>query len=203
MDYKYDIAISFAEEDRNAALALALAFEMEGLTQVYYYPLNYRDTWGEDLKKKLDKIYSTEARYAVVLLSEWYLAKPLASLEMDAINKRIKSMKDTAYMLPVVLNTFPLDEHPEFTKFGYIEWNYRPKEIAAILRTALGKTIEQIKSDKVNIFYDYIVFNEVKINYKNMHIGDRGTVPLNKRPKKIKIEKSEFEGDFFHLGDSE
>ena len=54
--YKYDVAISFAEEDRNAALALALALEAIGFNKVYYYPEVQGLDWGAPLEKLLTKI---------------------------------------------------------------------------------------------------------------------------------------------------
>jgi len=35
-DYKYDVAISLAEENRNSVLALVLALEICGFKNVYY-----------------------------------------------------------------------------------------------------------------------------------------------------------------------
>jgi hypothetical protein len=55
--FKYEVAISFAEEDRNAAIALALALELAGFNHIYYYPDNLAATAGKTLIPELQKIF--------------------------------------------------------------------------------------------------------------------------------------------------
>lgn len=138
MEYKYDVAISFAEEDRNAALALALALEMEGVKNVYYYPLHYEETWGQQLKDKLTCLYSEQARYAVLLLSPWYFKKDMTAVELNAVRSRASKEKHIAYMLPVILDEECLKEAQEFTELGYVKWEYNPRTIASTLHKLLG-----------------------------------------------------------------
>ena len=60
MEYKYDVAISFAEEDRHVASEIKLALEIKGFKKVYYYPNERAATWGKELEKELENIYSTK-----------------------------------------------------------------------------------------------------------------------------------------------
>lgn len=75
-NYKYDIALSFAEEDRNIAVALARELGRKGIS-VYYYPDNIIETAGKQLSQKLTEIYTKDAKYAVVIVSDHYFKKSL------------------------------------------------------------------------------------------------------------------------------
>lgn len=151
--YNYDVAISFAEEDRNAALALALALEIRGFKKVYYYPNQRAATWGRELKIKLESIFSTEARYAIVLLSNNYfdMKKEYTPIELAAIKKRINEEVGIVYMLPVKLNINEnLEKHIDLSK-GYLNWQYNPKKIAGELIRCLGKPFPPPHKIKINI----------------------------------------------------
>lgn len=151
--YNYDVAISFAEEDRNAALALALALEIKGLKKVYYYPNQRAATWGTELKMKLENIFLTEARYAVVMLSNNYfdIKKEYTPIEFAAIKKRINEEVGIVYMLPIKLNTNEdLEKYIDLSK-GYLNWQYNPKRIAEELIRCLGKSFPPPKKIRINI----------------------------------------------------
>lgn len=146
--YKYDVAISFAEEDRTTALALALAFRLKNLN-AYYYPDKRADTLG-DLKENLKTIYRQEARYAVVILSPNYVnpAKEYVQVELAAIQSRMAEETDTVYMVPVKVdrcnngNADPM-QHPAFRGQTYLEWNDEPERIAELIWGMLGRKKEE------------------------------------------------------------
>jgi hypothetical protein len=137
--YKYDVAISFAEKDRNAALAMALALELNGFENVYYYPDQLAETTGKGLLTALEKIYSNECKYIVLLLSDKYLKGKTSKEELRFIYERIKKNKYLVCAIPVklhkelILSKFPLLK--EITK---IDWDYNPKRVAKILEKNFG-----------------------------------------------------------------
>lgn len=149
-EYTYDVAISFAEQDRNAALALSLALEMQEYRKVYYYPDHLSDTVGRELKEKLTEIYSKEARFAIVLLSKHYFKKEFTKVEFNAIMTRVKN-ETAVYMIPVVLPSFNPelleDELKDIKSMGYVHWNYNPKNVAAIMKKVLGKPPEKLRQE--------------------------------------------------------
>jgi TIR domain len=152
-EYQYDVAISFAEEDRNAALALALALEIACFKKVYYYPDKRASTWGRELSNELTKIYLHEARYVVPLLSKYYFDenKIYAKVERQAIKKRITVDPDKVFVLPIVLDSIKADKYSDLFNLGYINWDYKPKAIAAQLNEVFGKTVhayENMKPEK-------------------------------------------------------
>ncbi len=155
-EYKYDVAISFAEEDRNAALALSLALEMYGFKSIYYYPEKRAATWGSDLKNSLSKTYETEARYSIILLSDHYFDKKKVypKIEFNAIEKRSNRQPGIVYMLPVKLdNSRRYEAYHLLAGKAYLEWNYNPKEIAQVVKELLGKKHDNIFQKKESLLY--------------------------------------------------
>jgi hypothetical protein len=148
--YTYDVAISFAEQDRNAALALSLALEMQGFPKVYYYPDHLSDTVGRELKEKLTEIYSKEARFSIVLLSKHYFKKEFTKVEFNAIMTRVKN-ETAVYMIPVVLPSFNPelleDKLKDIKNMGYVQWNHNPKNVAGIMKKVLGKSPENLRQE--------------------------------------------------------
>ena len=139
-DFKYDIAISFAEEDRNIAVALECAFELKGIKS-FYYPECSSETTGHDLRMKLPQLYKEEARYAVVILSERYMRKPFCKLELQAIQDRING-QNSPYLVLIksddkVAKDVDLPEH-----FAHIKWDYNPKEISSTVWKMLNKQVK-------------------------------------------------------------
>jgi formylglycine-generating enzyme len=151
--YPYNIALSFAEEDHDAALALKLALEAINVSKVYYYPEHTQATWGKPLAEQLSKIYSKEARYAVVFLSKHYFKKPFTNIEFEAIQKRKKQEAPNVYMLPILIGKDTELGHPELEGLTYIQWEHNPKAIAHTISLLLGKTEEAILADKRLVMY--------------------------------------------------
>jgi hypothetical protein len=144
---KYDIAISFADEDRNAALAIALALKAKGFQSVYYYPDELHQTIGQPLEKKITSIYSTGSKFVIVLLSDAYAQKGYTQIELEAIRARMKNNPDQVFMLPVLVTDKIIDKYPDLAGIGYLEWNYDPKKIAKNLkRIFTAGSVSQLKN---------------------------------------------------------
>lgn len=142
--YKYDVAVSFAEEDRNAALALSLAFEIVGVKKIFYYPDRRLDKIGESTGEALNRIFRYEARYAVALWSTHYFSpeKKYVGIEMNAIRNRMHEDKSTHFMIPVKLHEDLIIEDEELSNINYFPWNYDPKSLARDLHKLLGSEID-------------------------------------------------------------
>jgi hypothetical protein len=95
----YDIAISFAGEDRSQAERLAQMLILRGLT-VFYDDFEKADLWGKDLFQHLQKIYRDSARYCIVLISKHYTRKPWTNHELRQAQERALK-ENTEYILPV------------------------------------------------------------------------------------------------------
>lgn len=143
--YNYDVAISFAEEDRDSALSLALALKAEGL-KAYYYPTNYVETWGTNLVEKLESIYSQEAQYAVILFSKYYLKeeKTFTKIELEAIHKRMDENSDIVYLLPIKLDKdISLSSFPYLEELTFLQWDHDAEKIADAIKKLIGKELRE------------------------------------------------------------
>lgn len=100
-EYEYDVAISFAGEDREIVSELVKALEERGI-EVFY---DFNDTarlWGKDLEIELAQIYSQEARFMVVCLSSQYPIKDWTRFELE-IGRRASAKRMSDYLLPIRL----------------------------------------------------------------------------------------------------
>lgn len=134
-DTTFDVALSFAGEDRPAAEALAEACKARGLT--VFYDLYERATlWGKDLYQHLANVYSNNARFCVVFVSEHHVRKLWTKHELKAAQSRAFRAPQE-YILPIRLDGTTLPGLPETV--GYLEWSSTsPAEVAELLATKLG-----------------------------------------------------------------
>jgi hypothetical protein len=72
--FQYDVALSFAGEDRSVAEALAQALRDSG-ARVFYDRYEQATLWGKDLYQHLQTVYRDTARYCVVFVSAAYARK--------------------------------------------------------------------------------------------------------------------------------
>ncbi len=72
--YQYEVALSFAGENRGFAESVATALQVEDV-EVFYDDFYAADLWGEDLSDKLRQIYFADSRYCIMILSDHYIQK--------------------------------------------------------------------------------------------------------------------------------
>jgi TIR domain len=95
----YDIALSFAGEDRKHADALNRALTGRGV-KVFYDADVEHDLWGRNLYDYLDEVYRKRARYCIVFVSAAYAQKMWTSHERRSAQARALQ-ENEAYILPV------------------------------------------------------------------------------------------------------
>jgi hypothetical protein len=101
-DYIYDVALSFAGEDRAVVMEFVAELKQRGL-DVFYDFDQQAQLWGQDLRKKLAEVYANEALYMVVFLSEHYPEKDWPNFEF-AVGKDAAAKRTAEYLLPVRLD---------------------------------------------------------------------------------------------------
>lgn len=99
----FDIALSFAGEDRATAQRLARALGRKGLI-VFYDDDQQADLLGENLTEYLSEIYKNRSRFCIVLVSTHYVKKRWTRLEWRAAQARAFNNFDDAYILPIRLD---------------------------------------------------------------------------------------------------
>jgi hypothetical protein len=100
--FQYDVALSFAGEDRTVAEALAQVL-VDARVRVFYDKYEEATLWGKDLYQHLQAVYRDTARYCVVLVSNAYARKFWTRHELRQAQER--AFRDRQeYILPLRLD---------------------------------------------------------------------------------------------------
>lgn len=84
---KYDIALSFAGEDRDYVAEVAISLKKKGIS-VFYDVFDEVNLWGKDLYVYLSNIYKNEAKYTVIFISKYYNEKLWTNHERQSMQAR-------------------------------------------------------------------------------------------------------------------
>ena len=114
----YDVAISFAGEDRRHARSLADELVRRGVS-VFYDEFERPRLWGRDLYTYLVDIYQNRACFCVAFLSKHYAKKLWASHERKAAQARA-FQEQGEYLLPIRLDGTEIPGMLPTT--GYLTW---------------------------------------------------------------------------------
>jgi TIR domain len=114
--FSFDVALSFASEDRRRAEKLEELLRAEGL-RVYFDGGKQSDLWGKRLRRRLADVYTKESKYCVILVSEHYQKKRWIIYEWTLLRRRLRQelpgRRDDPAVLPVKLDDTNLDHLPE------------------------------------------------------------------------------------------
>ncbi|MDD4894785.1 MAG: TIR domain-containing protein, partial [Candidatus Omnitrophica bacterium] len=134
-DYQFDIALSFAGEDRVYPEEVAKILESRRI-KVYYDRFNQADVWGKNLPEHFDEIYRKQAQYCVMFISEHYARKVWPNFEKRSALAR--EVIEAGYILPVRFDDTDILGLPPSK--AYIDLHqYTPVQLAKLIMEKLGK----------------------------------------------------------------
>jgi phage FluMu protein Com len=119
---EYDIAVSFAGEDRPVVEKYVNALSTRDI-KVFYDKYEKSELWGKDLYIRLIDVYKNKARYCVIFISHHYAEKLWTNHERKAAQARAFKDNET-YILPVKLDDTELPGIHETV--GYIDLRQTP-----------------------------------------------------------------------------
>lgn len=96
--YEFDVALSFAGENRDYVAQVAHALNDRGV-RVFYDDFREAELWGKDLYLYFREIYFKKARFTVMFASEAYARKAWPSHERASAQARALTA-DAEYILP-------------------------------------------------------------------------------------------------------
>lgn len=105
MNYRYEVALSFAGENRLFADAVAKGLRKAGVN-VFYDDFYAEELWGEDLAVKLREVYHSSSQFCIMIISKHYVDKMWPSHERQQAIERMIRERGKAYVLPVRLDGF-------------------------------------------------------------------------------------------------
>jgi hypothetical protein len=131
---KYDVALSFAGEDRDYVEQVAEA--LKGRLRVFYDKYEAVELWGKDLGDHLDYVYRQASRYCVIFASVHYERKVWTNHERKSAQSQAIQANEE-YVLPVRLDD---TEIPGIRPtVGYIDAGaVTPGELADMIVTKVG-----------------------------------------------------------------
>lgn len=118
--YKYDIAISYAGEQKIIAEKIATVLKKDNIN-VFYDKHEKANLWGLDLATHLQKVYSKEAKFCIMLISNDYKEKAWPNHEKAAAIERYITEK-RHYILPILIDDDAWVEGLPKT-ISYFKWN--------------------------------------------------------------------------------
>jgi hypothetical protein len=115
--YKYEIALSFAGQDREYVSKVAELLKNSGI-RVFYDEFEQVDLWGKDLYSHLYDVYQNQAQYTVMFVSKHYAANLWTNHERKSAQAR--AFEDSKeYILPARFDE--TDIPGIFPTVGYID----------------------------------------------------------------------------------
>lgn len=139
MEFKYDVAVSFAGEDREYVKEVVSILTDQRNVSVFYDENFQHELWGEDLAVYLARVYSKESKYCIPFISTYYAEKMWTRHEIkNAFERAIQEKK--AYILPAYFDETRIDGLPITT--GHIDLKKNnPTAVANLILKKLGYEI--------------------------------------------------------------
>ncbi|MFS8098334.1 TIR domain-containing protein [Lentzea alba] len=104
-EYKFDVAPSFAEEDRDRVLPIVKLLKRAGV-DVFYDKDREVEMWGRDRVEYFTETFSHSARFVVLFSSKHYVSKWTRLQSRAAMARALE--ENTEYVLPVRIDDTPV-----------------------------------------------------------------------------------------------
>lgn len=135
----YDVALSFAGEDREYVEQVANILHQLGI-KVFYDKYEEANLWGKDLYTHLDDVYQRKSEYCVIFISKHYKNKLWTNHERESAQARAFQER-REYILPVRFDATEIPGVRPTTSYLNIE-NRSPKDLAYLIIEKLGRNRE-------------------------------------------------------------
>ncbi len=147
--YNYEVALSFAGENRSYVQSVAQILQSKDIS-VFYDDFERVNLWGKDLVDFLDEVYRLRAEYCVLFVSSAYRQKAWTNHERKSALSRALNERGE-YILPARFDDTKL---PGLTpNIAYIDLrDMTPKEFAELILQKIGKTSKEAPSKKLPAF---------------------------------------------------
>jgi len=143
-DYEFDVALSFAGEQREYVEQVANFLESKGL-EVFYDRFKQSQLWGKNLIEYLQEVYYSKSKFCIMFISSDYLRKMWPAHERRSATARDLEQFGE-YILPVI---FEKVDVPGLDKYkGYLDARkLAPEDIAGAFLEKLEYEEKRSKSN--------------------------------------------------------
>jgi hypothetical protein len=132
---QFDVALSFASEDRAYVEKVAQALTRMGI-RVFYDKYEVATLWGKNLYDHLQEVYQENARYAVIFISNHYAKKLWTNHERKSAQARAFS-SNQEYILPARFDNTRIPGILSTTAYVDLA-GYAPRKFAEIIKDKVG-----------------------------------------------------------------
>ena len=132
---QYEVALSFAGEQRVYVVRVADALQSRGIA-VFYDDFEKVQLWGKDLVEELHDVFANRADQAVMFISQDYVEKVWPRHERRSILSRAVQER-SEYILPVRFDDTPIPGLPTSIKYEQAD-DHTPAELAAMIAEKIG-----------------------------------------------------------------
>lgn len=150
--YKWDVAISFAGEDRKIAQKLATGLKARGAS-VFYDKDHKSYLWGKGVKE-FDNIYGPESRFVIPIISKHYRKKDWPHYEFSAALRESKK-RNEEFILPLRIDSTQLLGLHDDINYMDLRENGINEVVKALLNKceAVSKTvkIKKVKNNTISV----------------------------------------------------
>lgn len=135
-DYTYDVALSFAGEQRPYVAQVAESLVAAGV-RVFYDEYEAATLWGKDLYVRLRDVYERQAKYTIIFASEQYARKVWTNHERESSQAR--AIRERAeYILPARFDDTEIPGLPH--TIGYVDLRQAtPQQLVGLILEKLGR----------------------------------------------------------------
>lgn len=130
MPDEFDVALSFAGEQRDYVRRVAQILEGKGV-RVFYDEFYTSHLWGKDLVPYLREVYFKKSRFCIMFISKDYVTKAWPSHERRSALEKQMTLQKGEYIIPV---RFDETDVPGLTStIGYLDAKkFKPEDVATL-----------------------------------------------------------------------
>lgn len=142
-NHEYDVALSYAGEDRDYVRRVANFLERNHV-KLFYDEYEQLNLWGKELYNHLDEVYRSKARYCIMFISSAYKNKLWTNHERESAQARA-FQENNEYILPAKFDDTSIPGIRPTT--GYIDLQkMSPEEFGDLILKKIGKETGTIKT---------------------------------------------------------
>lgn len=186
--FEYDVAFSFAGENRPYVEQVAAVLRANGV-HVFYDEYEKTNLWGKDLYVHLDEVYRKKARYCVMFASEAYERKMWTNHERRSAQARAIG-ENREYILPARFDDTEIPGVPP--TIGYISLKGMPPiDFAGLIQQKLSQTSADsrgvvpvpslsapaptapVQNDPVLLLEEYVADDRHRVQLYKLFINER------------------------------
>ena len=131
----YQVALSFAGEQREYAERVARALQAKGV-KLFYDGFETTRLWGKDGVEFYHKLFASNTSFVVMFISSEYVSKPWTRHERRSALSRAL-VENTEFILPVRFDNTPVPGLPD-TVIYMLASKYSPEALAAVIGERIG-----------------------------------------------------------------